>query len=39
MPLSVGTRLGPFEITGTLGAGGMVKFIAHATAASAATSR
>jgi hypothetical protein len=31
MPLAVGARLGPYEITGMLGAGGMARCIARGT--------
>ena len=33
MSLSTGTRLGPYEILASIGAGGMGKVIAHATPA------
>jgi hypothetical protein len=31
MPLTLGARVGPYEVTGTLGAGAMARSIARAT--------
>jgi len=36
MPVAIGDRLGPYEIVGALGAGGMGRFIARRTPGSGA---